>query len=96
MRQTGVIPAPLKNLGNALLLAKVPPLNELHFQPGLTGQRHGVIAHRVPQRFSEPAQIKATNVGELKPPFQSSGMTHLQQIAGDDNAIKTTQLSGNL
>jgi len=96
MHQTGLLPAPVENVGDAVLLAEVPPLNELHFQPGLTGQRQGVIPHRVSQGFGEEAQLEATNVVRVQPPFQSRGMTHIEQIAGEDGPIKATQLSGDL
>src|ERR1035438_915983 len=62
MHQTGAIPAPLENLGDAILLAEVPSGNELHFHAGSAGQPQGVIPQRVPQRFGKLAQIKAPNV----------------------------------
>ena len=96
MHQTRPIPAPLDQLGNAILLAEVSFGNELHFHSGGAGQRHGVIPQRVPQRFGELAQIKATNVGRVKLPLQCGRMTCVHQTAGDDDTVKTTQLSGNL
>jgi hypothetical protein len=96
MHQSGMGTPPGQHLGHAILLAKVSPLNELDFQPRGPGQRHGMIPDRVPQGFGEPAQIETTNVGEVKLPLQSGGMTHIQQIAGDDNTVKTPQRSGNL
>ena len=96
MHQTGMLPAPVENLGDAILLPEVPPLNELPFQPGGSGQDQGVIPHRVSQGFGEEAPFEATNVVRVQPPFQSRGMTHIKQIAGEDDPIKATQLSGDL
>jgi hypothetical protein len=96
MHQTGAIPVPLENLGEAILLAEAPSRNELHFHPGGAGQRQGMIPQRIPQRFGKLAQIKAANVGRVKSSLQSGGMTCVQQTASDDDAVKTTQLSGDL
>ena len=96
MHQTGAVPAPLDYFGNAIPLAEVPSGNELHCHAGGAGQRQGVIPQRVPQRFGELAQIKTTNVGQVKLPLQGGGMTDGQQVAGDDDPVKTTQLSGHL
>ena len=96
MHQSWMGTPPGQHRSHAVLLAKVSPLNELDFQPRGPGQRHGMIPDPVPQGFGEQAQIETTNVGEVKLPLQSGGMTHIQQIAGDDNAVKATQLSGDL
>ena len=92
----GLVTPPGQHLRHAVFLAKVFPLNELHFQAGGTSQRHGVITDRVTQGFGEQTQIDATNAGEVKLPLQCAGMTHVEQIAGDHNMVKTPQLSGNL
>jgi hypothetical protein len=96
MHQSGLETPPGAQLGDAVFLAEAPPLNELDFQAGDTSRHHGMITDRVAQGFSEQAQIEATNVGEVKLPLRSGGMTHVQQTASDDDAVKTTQRPGNL
>jgi len=91
-----MIPTPLEHRRAAILLAQVPPGNALDFQPGGTGQGHGLVPHGVPQRFGEPPQIQAAKVGRRSRPCQRGGMTDIPQTAGDDDAIKTTQRAGNL
>ena len=96
MHQTGMLPAPVENLGDAILLPEVPQSNQLHIQPGGSGQGQGVIPHRVSQGFGEEAQLEATNVVRVQPSLQNRRMTHLKQVAGEDDPVKASQLSGDL
>jgi len=96
MHQTGMLPAPVENLGAAVLLPEVPPLNERHFQPGGSGQGQGVIPHRVSQGLGEKSQFEATNGVRVQSPLQSRGMTYIKQIAGEDDPVKASQRSGDL
>ena len=85
-----------QHFGHAVFLAEVLPLDELDLQPRLSGQLHGVIPQRVAQRFGENAHVKATNPSEVQLSFQRRRMTHVQQTARDDDAVKATQLTHNL
>ena len=60
------------------------------------GQRQGVIAHSVPQRFGEHTQIKASAAGLLQLPLQSRRVTHAQQTARDHAPVKAPRLAGDV
>ena len=89
-----MLPALVETLGEAVLLAEVPPRNELRFQPGGASPGQGGIPQRVPQGLGEASQLQTTNGVRVPPPLQSRGMTHIGQIASEADPVKAAQLSG--
>ncbi len=97
MHQSGVIASLSDNRLDALLLAKglIAP-DEFDVQTGLLGERLGMLAQLIAQRFGPVGIVKQTHLTGAEITCHRLGISDLRQGSGDDHAVKAREYASDL